>query len=333
MALAFGAITHAEIPPETLEFIRGLSPEASRFFPLEKAVTSEAARVVGEACGDPPPPGLLLHGYAAMTRFPHELILVLERRVGSSEARIWVAIDRKAWGLRGVTVREPPELWERSAAFLAEFPGMRLSGESRLPLAVLRARLPRRLEPGSAIGFLQKEFEFMSRMGEPAARVEQVLEQRGNDLEEAVRELQNAASAYARWIQEVQAPQMKSEDIQFLQANGPKLLPPLEELAQAAEAKDWDTAQAAYERVGQACDSCHASYLPKMSQMRKAEGGPFPGHFVVGHDLRADAKLGQDAQELATAVKAALLLGRELWPPHPINVEAGTEMAEPSVQE
>lgn len=306
--------SEAEIPEEELEFLQLLSPDATRFFPIEKPVTPAAARLVETACSQSLSPGRPVKGYAGITHYPHEMTLEWKGKIGQYDASLWVVVDRKYWSIKTVTVTQPEELWAASANFLAQFTSMRLSRESSRPLSELLATPPRQLDPDSAATFLEREHDLMSRMTKPEKAIQKKLSSREGSIVEHVQAMLEVATEYSGLVRSAPAPKINRQDLEFLGSKGPKMIPDLEELVRASQGDDWDEIQAAYDKVAQSCDSCHASYLPRMSRLRKAEGGLYPGHFVVGHDLQRDDEAGVVGQDLANTVKAVLLLGRELWP-------------------
>lgn len=297
-----------------LEFVKDIAPDSRRFFSIEKTMTESVSQQVARATGRKIPPGTKVGGFAGLTKFPHEMILRLEWQVQEIDGIFWMVIDRKDWSIKTVSA-EPEELSDNAANFLFQFEGMVLTEESGLPLAELQKKKPKKHEPGSVAGFLQRQFEFMKKMSEPDGVMQERVYAEEGSIKKEIEQVLKYCIDYADFLKEAEVKGINQEELEFLKRTAPKIIEPVKVLARTAAKGGWVETQSAYEQMTAACDACHASYQKKMSLKRKKAGaGPYPGHFVVKHDLEEDEDLGDQAQEIADAVKAALLIGRGLWP-------------------
>ncbi|MDP7254870.1 MAG: hypothetical protein QGF00_35060 [Planctomycetota bacterium] len=304
----------AEIPEEHTQALEQLSPDAHRFFPIQREVTDEISDRLRKATGVELRPGMKISGYACLTSFPHQMALHLTWPVGKHKPSMWLGIDRRYWSITAISVLEPEEFWEASAEFLVQFEGLRMTDETSLSLGVLAKKEARQYAPGSLEAFLEKQSELMKAMARPETAILDAIDAREGNIKQPVADLLKLCEGYDAFIKSSKVSEIEEEDLRFLIATSAKPVEAIEKFQKAADRKDWDVVAEAYENVGRSCDACHASYQSRMSTMRKLRGGSFPGHFYVGHDLRTDEFIGQAAQPLANTIRAGLLLAKWLWP-------------------
>jgi len=234
--------------------------------------------------------------------------------VGKYKPSIWLGIERRFWSITAITVLEPEEFWEASAEFLVQFEGLRQTEETSLSLEVLSKKEARHYAPDSLEAFLEKQSELMKAMAKSESVILDALDAQEGDIKQPVASLLKLCEDYDAFIKSSKESKIEKEDLEFLLATSTKPVEAVKKFQNNSDLKDWDKVAEAYENVGRSCDACHASYQSRMSTMRKLRGGSFPGHFVVGHDLRTDEDIGQDAQPLANTIRAGLLLAKWLWP-------------------
>lgn len=304
----------AEIPEEHTKVLEQLTPDAHRFVPIQRELTEEFCSRIREAVGIDLEPGSKISGYACLTSFPHQMVVRLTLPIGNYKPSIWLGIDRRYWSITAITAPEPEEFWSASAEFLVQFEGLRLTEETALSLEVLSKKEARQYAPDSLESFLEKQNLLMKTMARSESAILDALDAREGDIKQPVADLLKICEEYDAFIKSSKVSEIEKEDLEFLLATASKPIEAIKKFQNTPDLKEWDKVADAYGSVGRSCYACHASYQSRMSTMRKLRGGSFPGHFVVGHDLRTDEEIGQNAQPLANAIRAGLLLAKWLWP-------------------
>jgi cytochrome c556 len=304
----------AEIPEEHTKVLEQLSPDAHRFFPIKRELTEAVSRWISEATGIDLKPGSKISGYACLTSFPHQMAVHITWPVGKYKPSIWLGIDRRYWSITAITVLGPEEFWEASSEFLVQFEGLRHTEETKLSLQVLSKKEARHYSPDSLEAFLEKQSELMKAMAKSESVILDAIDAQEGDIKQPLANLLKLCEDYNAFIKASNESKIEKEDLDFLLSTAPKPVEAVKKFQNTADFTNWDKVADAYQGVGRSCDACHASYQSRMSTMRKLRGGSFPGHFVVGHDLRRDEGIGQDAQPLANTIRAGLLLAKWLWP-------------------